>query len=110
MRVPERPARQDVPIQAIAAVEVLGYVSADVVLEEEPATRMIIHVVGHFQHQVVKDHEFLPLDHHTVREIFHGHNLFGLHEGVWLQEFEDLIVDLEDDEEHEEDDDVDDPE
>jgi len=51
----------------------------------------------------------LPLNHHSVREILHGHNLFGLREGVWLQEFEDLIVDLEDDEEHEEDNDVDDP-
>jgi hypothetical protein len=71
---------------------------------------MIIHVVGNFQHQVVKDHEFLPLEHHTVGEIFHGHNLYGVCEGVWLQEFEDLIVDLEGDEEHEEDDDVEDTE
>ena len=109
MCVSERSTRQDVPVQAIAAVEVFWDVSADVVLEEEPATWMIIHVVRHFQHQVVKDHEFLPLKHHSVGEILHGHSLFWLLEGIWLQKLEDLIVDLEDDEEYEEDDDVDDP-
>jgi hypothetical protein len=108
MCVLERPARQDVTVQAIATVEVFGDVSADVVLEEEPATWMIIHVVGHFQHQVVKNHEFLPLKHNTFGEFLHSHSLFGLSEGVWLHEFEDLVVDLEDDEEREEDDDVDD--
>ena len=70
---------------------------------------MIIHVIVHFQHEVVKDHEFLPLEHYTAGELLDSHGFVGLGEGVWLHEFEDLIVDLEDDEEHEEDDDVDDP-
>ena len=105
----KRAASQDVPVQAIATVEVFGDVSAYVVLEEEPAAWMVIHVVGHLQHQVVKDHEFLPLKHYTFGEFLHGHSLFGLSEGVWLLEFENLIVDLEYDEESEEYYDVDDP-
>jgi hypothetical protein len=51
----------------------------------------------------------LPLKHYTFGEFLHGHSLFGLSEGVWLLEFENLIVDLEYDEESEEYYDVDDP-
>ena len=96
MSVFERPTREYISIESISSVKEFRYVSANIVFEKEFATWMVVHVVTHIQHQVIKHNKFLILQHHFLIKLTDCHSLVGLPKRLRLPIFIDLEIDFED--------------